>query len=329
MNARRNYKFDNLRCLLIFLVVFGHMIERSYDPGIVGWNIYTVLYTFHVPALFFVSGIFAKFNPRRIITKIFLPYILFQSFYLFQEYICTPGSEFKLSFTTPHLSLWYILVLGFYYILIPFFESDRIKSSFVILAVCFIISILVGFDDSVGYYLSLSRALVFLPFFVCGLYWGKYSNEDLSFELVEKHKFLIGTILAVLIVVFEYRIVGLRVLNAVLYCSYSYASTETGAALRIFVACCAFLWILFLIIICPKRKIFLVSDIGQNTLIIYLLHDIIRWLLWKYNFLNGTPLQNIIGAGATAVAVLIGFYMVSVGWTFIKKAVLRIIGLPR
>ena len=176
-----------------------------------------------------------------------------------------------------------------------------------------------GYDDTVGYYMSLSRACVFLPFFASGLYWGKYSNDEFSFEVLEKHRFVIVAILIVLIVVSEYLFLGLEFPIQALYGSYCYADTSTGAALRFFVACCAFLWIFFLISACPNRRIFLISDIGQNTLLIYLLHDIIRWFLLQYHFLHGTPTQNIIGAGVTALSAMIGFYLVSIGCSVILR----------
>lgn len=50
---QRSSRFDNLRALLILLVVFGHcqeLIQKNL--------LYRVIYSFHVPAFIFLSGYF-------------------------------------------------------------------------------------------------------------------------------------------------------------------------------------------------------------------------------------------------------------------------------
>ena len=50
----RNYRMDNIRCILIFLVVFGHMltwIPKADTP-------YRIIYLFHMPAFLFLTGYF-------------------------------------------------------------------------------------------------------------------------------------------------------------------------------------------------------------------------------------------------------------------------------
>lgn len=56
----RNYYWDNIKGLLILLVVFAHVLYQLQDES-VGIN-YTVdvIYLFHMPAFVFVSGFFAK-----------------------------------------------------------------------------------------------------------------------------------------------------------------------------------------------------------------------------------------------------------------------------
>lgn len=55
----RNYLFDNLKFLLIVLVVFGHSLEEislAQDYAIIrAW-----IYSFHMPAFVFISGYFSK-----------------------------------------------------------------------------------------------------------------------------------------------------------------------------------------------------------------------------------------------------------------------------
>ena len=63
---RRNYQMDNLKCLLIFSVVFGHMLELFMGKNSPERVIYLVIYSFHMPLFAFVSGVFARYNPSKI-----------------------------------------------------------------------------------------------------------------------------------------------------------------------------------------------------------------------------------------------------------------------
>ena len=58
----RHYGYDNMKGILVFLVVFGHFLELC--PATLQKNIlYLVIYSFHMPAFLFFSGFFAKYHP--------------------------------------------------------------------------------------------------------------------------------------------------------------------------------------------------------------------------------------------------------------------------
>ena len=85
MIKQRLYRFDNIKFILIFLVVFGHMLE--FTPGYTNTHdIYRIIYSFHMPVFIFVSGYFARFSPRKILTTYIWPYILLQTLYLAMVY---------------------------------------------------------------------------------------------------------------------------------------------------------------------------------------------------------------------------------------------------
>ena len=79
---RRNYQMDNLKCLLIFSVVFGHMLELFMGKNSPERVIYLVIYSFHMPLFAFVSGVFARYNPSKIKNNMIYPYLIFQTLYL-------------------------------------------------------------------------------------------------------------------------------------------------------------------------------------------------------------------------------------------------------
>lgn len=79
---RRNYQMDNLKCLLIFSVVFGHMLELFMGKNSPERVLYLVIYSFHMPLFAFVSGVFARYNPVKIKNNMIYPYLIFQTLYL-------------------------------------------------------------------------------------------------------------------------------------------------------------------------------------------------------------------------------------------------------
>ena len=60
MNKRYAY-FYVLKFLLIFSVVFGHILE-NYIQNPFFKSIYMFIYTFHMPLFVFITGFFAKSN---------------------------------------------------------------------------------------------------------------------------------------------------------------------------------------------------------------------------------------------------------------------------
>lgn len=70
MDMARNYKYDNLKALLIFLVVFGHVLESV--PGEYRRIIYLTIYTFHMPMFIYISGYFSKTTVKNTTSYIYI-----------------------------------------------------------------------------------------------------------------------------------------------------------------------------------------------------------------------------------------------------------------
>ncbi|MGR3206223.1 acyltransferase family protein [Bacillus glycinifermentans] len=170
-NSRDSY-FDNAKFLLIFLVVFGHIIRSYINDNDVLLHIYKFIYTFHMPAFILISGYFAKgFNRpgyvKKIAVKLIVPYLIFQGIYtVFYSFIddqsVTAFNPFE-----PQWSLWFLLSLFFWNLfLFPFTKLPAAWSFAASLA----IAVLVGYIDAVSDTLSLSRTFVFFPVFLAGFY---------------------------------------------------------------------------------------------------------------------------------------------------------------
>ena len=254
----RDYRLDNIKVFLIFCVVFGHMLELFAGDQ----PIYRIIYSFHMPAFLFTAGYFAKFNSKKILSNLVYPYILFQVLYsLF--------TGVNIQFTTPYWLLWYLFTLAIYYMLVPMVSP---KHPWVAVLVSVALSLGAGFDNSVGYFLSLSRTLVFMPFFALGLAWRKSFIEKLASKIWVKGLALVGVVAACCWLV-QTEILS----NQMFYGSLSYQNIPGfSVGIRALLLGIALCWIVTLMWIFPKRRIPLVSVLGQNTLGIFLFHGFIQ-----------------------------------------------------
>nr|MCX3330604.1 acyltransferase family protein [Bacillus pacificus] len=80
MNKSRDSYFDNAKFLLIFLVVFGHILRSFINDNEFMLYLYKFIYTFHMPAFILVSGFFAKGFKRsgyvkKLAVKLIIPYL--------------------------------------------------------------------------------------------------------------------------------------------------------------------------------------------------------------------------------------------------------------
>ncbi|PFP26816.1 acyltransferase [Bacillus sp. AFS073361] len=167
--SKRSKYFDNAKFILIFLVVFGHLISPLKEEDGILFTLYTVIFLFHMPAFIFISGYFAKgFKKKgyivKSIKKILLPYFIFQIIYSVYYYLNGQEASLEFDFLHPHWSLWFLLSLFCWNLLLYVFARFRW------VGFCFsiVLGIAIGFIDDVGSYLSLSRTFVFFPYFLLG-----------------------------------------------------------------------------------------------------------------------------------------------------------------
>jgi fucose 4-O-acetylase-like acetyltransferase len=175
---------DNARFGLIALVIFGHCLEPL--AGHSAWlaAIYRFVYLFHVPAFAFLSGAVASASLdarllRGIVFRLLLPYLAFQALYALAAR--TPGwpDDGPAGVATPYWILWYLLSLAGWRLLLPLFARLRHR-----LAVAVLLALAAGCADDLGYYLSISRTLVFFPLFLLGWQhhraWRRWSRRHVA-----------------------------------------------------------------------------------------------------------------------------------------------------
>ena len=79
----RSPLFDNMKMVLIILVVFGHALEEislEHEYGIIR----ACIYSFHMPGFIFISGYFSgrgTSKSKKIIVNCGIPYFIFNTIY--------------------------------------------------------------------------------------------------------------------------------------------------------------------------------------------------------------------------------------------------------
>lgn len=160
---------DKIKGILIIYVVFGHVMEEIRLDGFLG-VIRSVIYSFHMPAFIFISGYFAK-NLKKTYDSAFasclLPFAVFNTLWL----LLTEESWY-LYMLQPVYVFWFMLSLFFWRVSIPVLSKIR-----GVLWISFVLSLYVGLIGSADRFLSISRTLSFLPFYLLGFLC---SEENLS-----------------------------------------------------------------------------------------------------------------------------------------------------
>ncbi|TGE37560.1 hypothetical protein E4K67_12530 [Desulfosporosinus fructosivorans] len=273
----RDSYFDNLKFLLIALVVIGHTIEPMTSSGTIQF-LYILIYLFHMPLFSFVTGYFSKrYSPTKLLQNVAIPYIVFQLLYfLFTRYVL--GNIFiTLSFFTPYWIMWYLLSLLMWQLVVPMFQF---RYSII---VAILIGILAGYDNSVSYFFSLSRTIYFFPFFLIGYKF----NKDWFFNLMPIKPRTIISILGLIGVSIGVYNLSDNIDLRLLYGSYSYTSMNLtiwyAGVYRLLLYAITTIISIFILYIVPSRTTFF-TVFGSKTLNVYLLHGFLIKLMVGHNF---------------------------------------------
>ena len=261
---KRKAFYCNVKALLLFLVIYGHLIETHIgDSDFFLWQ-YRFIYAVHMPLFAFLSGFFLKseydcLKQMRTAVKIYVPAQLIAMVVIWLT------EKRVLSFFTPYWHLWYLMSL-FFWAGICYF-AVRIKKRWkrwTVLFLSILIACLCGYADGNGRVLSLSRTLYFLPFVLLGCFLPK----GIRFAAHRRKGIVAGFVAIVLFVRF---ISGWPV--ELLYGADSFdtlaLANGTVARLLCILVAAGLGWALLSLL---PGKALSVSRVGVDTLLIYLLH---------------------------------------------------------
>ena len=322
---QREYFVDNMRFILIFLAVLGHLLTIA-EPFAGSKFLYKVIYSFHMPAFIFVFGYYAKFNVKRIVFHWLVPYVCFQTF-MFTFYRLVLGLGTKLQYTNPFWSLWFLLTCAAFQFLLPLIQTDNKRKQLLIVAGSVCAALLIGYVSFIGKFLSISRVFVYFPWFLLGVYLrmnGGYDSFFASKKITIKW-FTCSFIGCVLSVLFMY---NFNITDKMLYGSHSYSVSGQTIWVRGILMVITFSWI---VLLCTATKLFaskripLITYIGQCTLAIYLLHGyILKSIAHFCPVLVSKPLYGFLIAVVLVVALgnnVLKKFVYYIGFSWLEKVV--------
>ena len=256
-----------------------------------------------MPLFTFVSGYFctkSKRTTQEKVIKIFKIYLGVQIFYfLLNKFVFS--SSLTLEFFTPQWTMWYLLSLIFWYIL-----SDYIKDKKKWLILSLIVSLAIGFDDSVGSYASVSRTFFFLPYFVAGMMFKK--------EYLEKLKnYRIHLLLSSIVVLFVLYLLKdgtmLELLFEYTKYGFYYDNRLFPFFIRIFHYIGSFILGGLILSFIPSKATKL-HTIGQNSLIMYIFHGAVIKLIYITPLVNySTPFRVVL----SEITILLVLFIITLG----------------
>lgn len=272
--SKRNYYFDNVKFVLIVFVVFGHLLRSYIEDDQTFFALYATIYLFHMPAFILISGFFSKsfYKPgylKKITQKILLPFIIFQVLYSIFYFFLRGEETFELNMLIPEWSLWFLLSLFFWNVLLVLLVKWLKLKPALLLTVAFAIGITIGCIDTQLNILSFARTFIFFPFFLIGFYLKK-EHFQILFTIPARVALLLST-------------------TAVLYASYVFAGYDQdwlfgsvsfqelgatnleGMTYRFIIYVLNFIMIAALLAFVPHKNYFFTAW-GRNTLYVYLLH---------------------------------------------------------
>ncbi|WP_130859308.1 acyltransferase family protein [Gracilibacillus phocaeensis] len=298
---KREVYFDNAKLLFIFLVVFGHLIQPLKDNIEVVGALYQWIYLFHMPIFILVSGFFAKGAGDRgyiikLAKRILLPYFMFQVFY--SVYFLTIGkSSWDQAVYDPQWGLWFLLSLFSWHMLLIGFKKIQ---PVIGIPLAFLIGIGAGYLPFIGPDFSLSRTFVFFPFFLIG-YW-LHSAQLYKWQTIPKKVTAAGLLFAVFAITY----VTPRIPVQWLFGSQSYNGMDvamTGGLYRALLYGVALLMVFAVLMLIPRKSLGF-SNLGQNTMYVYLLHGVIIQYAREANLLAVDQNLDVLGLAVIAASIV-------------------------
>ena len=314
LDRPRIFKFDNVKLLVITLVVVGSFAETFTDRSDMFRSWFIFVYSFHAPMYIFLNGLFQKPfqkgqhpNLHKISFYLILGFALKLTIYLMRRW---NGEDVGLDMFGGATIDWFFFVIVMYTITMYLLKNVH---RYIVLPITVILGIVAGFLP-LGDEFYLMRYFVFLPFYAAGYYLTPSRVRRFSHKLNVK---LAGVAFLVIYFVLCFRerdtIYPLRMLFTGRN-PYSIVPIE-GCTFYHRMLCYGIsaVMIISVLAVIPNRKVPVITRLGRNTLSVLFWHYPLVLLLWHVGAFDllmplGDPLWKVtVLTAAVIVALILSF----------------------
>ena len=286
MDNERIAKFDNIRFWMILCVVIGHVLYvfRG-DP--VADAIYVFVYSFHMPVLIFLSGMFSKHavDNRRYETVIqyLAIYLIMKFLEALSDYMIK--ERFSFYFLWESGPAWFALAMAVF-ILVTMLIRKYDRRCMLILAL--MVGCLAGLDTHFGNHFASMRICVFYPVFLAGYYTDPKQLILSKTNTVMRAliRIVAAAVLVLIFIVFFLFSDRTAVLLQLFKGKYAYDEMGMGIEVVVLRLICYAFWIALggLIFLATGEHEAVYTWIGTRTMSVFIWHSfIISMLLVKFN----------------------------------------------
>ena len=171
--SRRDPHIDNVKGILIFLVVLGHAVNPFIETNRAYKLAFDFAYAFHMPLFIFIAGMFTKPGKfpevlKKNASTLLFPFVLFHILYEVSDYIVRGELSYYTRNLQPYWITWFLWSLFLWKTVVSLFPRSPLLF-LASLGIALIYNITI--DDNL--YFGMNRTISFLPFFVAGYLWGK------------------------------------------------------------------------------------------------------------------------------------------------------------
>ena len=322
MRERLSY-FDNVKGVLIALVVVGHLLEpltKASSGNLFGFALADAIYLLHMPLFVFVTGLFSKSVFRNGIYRSEVPiYYFVVCFMLYGALMIEKtllGADVDVNFLTLNGRIpWYLMAAGFYVVSVPLFS--RIRPTLA-LSGSVAIALLAGFVEGTNM-LSATRVISFLPYFLAGYYLKPQWITDQKKQWFGGSR-MIAVVPIVLVAIADVAFFSVCDVEQktfffkMFYGKLSYGEALSASGLNISLWLCAVVRLVHygvvgivgvaLFAAIPTGFVPILTKAGERSLQIYILHPFIYYYLNSIHFSKSLMLGSDIVS--TLVLVLLG-----------------------
>ena len=266
----RDNRIDSIKGLLILFVILGHIIDTC-GSDTTNILIREFLFSLDMPLFIFISGYFTKRKDYKSFWRGLLPIVVVLFIFQFISFLfigVMQGKQYGfLYWITPYWTLWYLLSLIFWKIMLEYSPKSLKEKPCLFLTIAIVVSIFCGLMPH-GEFLSIQRTLNFFPFFLFGYFMKQETikHKPCPYKYISWLVILMVVMLIVSLGPDNYQKAKLLLRGASQY-------SINDIPMKTYYLICSFILALAVFIVVPENKF--LTYIGKDSMLYFLYHGLI------------------------------------------------------